>query len=144
MSSNSSLREVLNGGNPNEVFDATVRTNLGDLLSYLLAQIGTGVGYSSESPVTLAADVATLSNQPVAVFQVVAATVGAGGVLGVKKLRKGLITGPNALVPATGECVWNGGKNILFAAADAVLTADFLYATATDTASVTEAELVNS
>ena len=144
MSSNSSLREVLNGGNPNEVFDAMVRTNLGDLLSFLLAKLGTDVGYSSESPVTLAANVATLSNQPVAVFQVVAATAGAGGVTGVVKLRKGLITGPKALVPATGECVWDGGKNILFAAADLVLTANFLYAVATDTTSVTEADLVNS
>ena len=38
MSATSSVREVLNGGNPNEIFDAAVRTRLGDALSFILAK----------------------------------------------------------------------------------------------------------
>ena len=143
MSSNSSLREVLNGGNPNEVFDATVRTNLGDLLSYLVAQIGSGIAYTeTDVPVTL--NVATLANAPVALFNCVVASVSGGSATGVKKLRRGPITGPSALVPAAGECVWDGGKKVLFAASDLAATASFTYAVANDVASVTEADLVNS
>ena len=135
MSSSSSLREVLDGGNPNEVFDAMVRMNLGDLLSYAISKMA-----STESPsVTLS--VATLANAPVALFNVNAT---AGTVQGVKKLRRGLVSGPNALVPATGECIWDGSKTLLFAAVDAVTTAACTYAVATDIASITEAELVNT
>ena len=141
-SSNSSLREVLNGGNPNEVFDATVRMNLGDALSYILANLpaATGIGYT-ETGISVTSSAVALANAPVALFQVKAT---AGTTQGVKKLRKGPVSGPSALVPATGEVIWDGGKNILFAAVDAVSAASFLYAVATDIASVTEAELVNS
>lgn len=135
MSSSSSLREVLNGGNPNEVFDAMVRANLGDLLSYVASKLT-----PTESP-SVTSNVATLANAPVALFNVNAT---AGTVQGVKKLRRGLVSGPNALVPATGECIWDGAKTLLFAAVDAVTTAACTYAVATDIVSATEAELVNS
>ena len=143
MSATSSLREVLNGGNPNEIFDAAVRTRLGDALSFILAKIGSGIAYT-QAGVTVTANVATLSAQPTALFQCVVASVSGGSATGVKKLRKGLITGPHALVPAAGECVWDGGLHVLFAAADLAATASFLYAVATDIASITEADLINS
>ena len=136
MSSNSSLREVLNGGNPNEVFDAMVRGHVGDLLSLLCAQLG-----YTDTGRTVTANVATMTAQPKALFNVVVAT---GTSTGVKKLRRGPITGPNALVPAPGECIWDGAVSVLFAAADAALTASFAYAVAGDIASLTEADLVNS
>jgi hypothetical protein len=136
MSATSSLRETLNGGNPNEVFDAMVRMNLGDVLSYAISKMG-----YTETGITVTANVATLAAAPKALFQCVAVSATHAG---VKKLRRGPITGPNALVPAAGECVWDGGTKVLFAAYDVVATASFVYAVAADIASATEAELVNS
>ena len=142
MSATSSLREVVNGGNPNQLFDAVVRMNLGDVLSFLLAKIGTatGVGYT-EAGVSVTLNVATLAAQPKALFQVVPT---AGTHQGVKKIRRGPVTGSNALVPAAGECIWDGGVKVLFAAYDAISACSFLYAVAADIASLTESDLVNS
>jgi hypothetical protein len=39
------------------------------------------------------------------------------------------------VVPAAGECVWDGGLHVLFAASDLAVTASFTYAVATDVAS---------
>jgi hypothetical protein len=71
----------------------------------------------------------------------VVASVSGGSATGVKKLRRGPISGPGALVPAAGECVWDGGKKVLFAAADLALTASFTYAVSTDLASSLLADL---
>ena len=139
MSATSSVREVLNGGNPNEIFDAAVRTRLGDMLSYACAKMA-----YTETGIAVTLNVATLAAQPTALFKCFVASVSGGSATGMKKLRKGLITGPHALVPAAGECVWDGGLHVLFAAADLAATASFTYAVATDTASITEADLVNS
>ena len=136
MSSNSSLREVLNGGNPNEVFDAMVRGRLGDMLAYACSKMG-----FTETGISVTSNVATLANTPKALFQCVVAS---GTTTGVKKLRKGPVSGTGALVPATGECVWDGGTKVLFAAADVAATASFTYAVAGDIASITEADLINA
>jgi hypothetical protein len=127
--SNSSLQAVLDSGNLNDIADAAGKLGLGTLLGYLVAK-----ATATESGVSPASNVATLANAPVAngLFQVNAT---AGTTTGIKKLRQGPITGPSALVPATGECVWDGAKSVLFAAVDAVSAASFTYAVSTDLAS---------
>jgi hypothetical protein len=139
MSANSSLREVLNGGNPNLVFDAMVRGHLGDMLGYACSKMG-----YTETGIAVTSNVSTLAAVPKALFNCVVATVSGGSGTGVKKLRQGPISGPSALVPAAGECVWDGGLHVLFATADLALTASFTYAVATDIASLTEADIVNT
>lgn len=127
-----SIQAVLDSGNVNQLGDAAEKVALGTLLSYVAEKLS-----FTETGIAVTTNVATLANAPVAggLFQCVAATVSSGSATGVKKLRKGPITGSSALTPASGECVWDGGKKVLFAAADAVATASFTYAVATDLAS---------
>ena len=126
--STSNLQAVLDSGNLNDIADAAGKLGLGTLLGYLVAKA------TATESVTPSSNVATLANAPVAngLFQVNAT---AGTTTGIKKLRQGPITGPSALVPATGECVWDGAKSVLFAAVDVVSAASFTYAVATDLAS---------
>lgn len=96
-------------------------------------------GGNTEQGITVTANVATLANQPRALLSIIAT---AAGVTGVKKLRIGVVTGPQALVPATGEAVWDGGVKVLFSSIDAVTAASFLYTrTANPTASVLQQDL---
>ena len=139
--SNSSLQAVINSGNLNNISDAFAKMALGDFLSLFIA--ATAVASPTEAAVVPVANVAPLASQPTTngLFQVNVKTVGAGGATGIKKLRRGPISGPNAIVPASGECVWDGMKSILFAAVDAALTVDVLYAVATTAASCMLADL---
>ena len=127
--SNSSLQAVLESGNLNDLADARGKAGLGTLLAYAASKMG-----YTETGITVTSNAATLANAPTSngLFQVVAAS---GTVTGVKKLRKGPVTGASALVPATGEVIWDGAKSLLFAAVDAVATASITYAVSTDLAS---------
>lgn len=84
----------------------------------------------TEAAVTVTANVATLANQPKALLAVVGTTE--TGTTHMKKLLRGPITGPGALVPTAGQAVWDGAKKVLFATADVVTVAAFLYTKATD------------
>ena len=129
MATTDTIRNDLNTGLPGRLASAQQKINFGELISYIVAKLT-----ATESGVTVTTNVATLANTPSAVFQINAT---AGTTTGVKKLRQGPITGTNALVPATGEAVWDGGKKVLFAAVDAITTASFTYAQTTDLASDT-------
>jgi hypothetical protein len=83
----------------------------------------------TEAGVTVTTNAAVLANQPKALIAVVGTT---GTHTGMKKILLGPITGPKALLPAANQCVWDGGKNVLFAAFDAITVASFLYSQATD------------
>ena len=127
--STSNVQAVLDSGNLNTLADASAKAGLGTLLAYAASKMG-----YTESGIAVTTNVATLANAPVAngLFQVYAT---AGTTQGVKKLRKGPVTGASALVPATGEVIWDGAKSLLFAAVDAVATASITYAVSTDLAS---------
>lgn len=135
--STTGIRDTLNSGNPNVLGDAFQAIGLGELLSLLIA---TAAGTPTETLAggSIVNSLATMGAVPTALFYV-NGTV--GGTTGVKKLRKGPVSGPNAIVPASGECVWDGGLHILFAAVDAITTCTVLYAVATDKASITMADL---
>jgi hypothetical protein len=136
--STTGIRDTLNSGNPNVLGDAAQAIGLGELLSLMIATAGAGAPTDTLAGGDIVSSLATLAAVPTALFYV-NGTVGTH--TGVKKLRKGPVSGPNALVPATGECVWDGGLHILFASVDAITTATVLYATASDLASITMADL---
>lgn len=120
-----SLRDVLNVSDPNRNDPALQEIGQGDLINILIKGVT-----PTESAVTVTSNVATLANQPATLFDINAT---AGTTTGRKKLRKGPITGTQKITPATGEAVWDGGKKVLFATADAVTTANFFYSQTTDT-----------
>lgn len=129
--STSSVRDQLNGVQlPNNLADLAASIGLGELLSYAVNKMG-----FTETGIAVTSDVATLAATPVGLFQCVGIT--GGGASTVKKLLRGPISGVGAIVPASGECVWDGGTHVLFAAADLAATASFTYSLATDLASCT-------
>jgi len=136
--STSSLQSVIDSGNINQLGDAAAKLGLGTLLAYAASKMG-----YTQTGIAVTSNVSTLANAPTAegLFQCVVASVSGGSATGVKKLRRGPISGTGALVPAAGECVWDGGLHVLFAAADLAATASFTYAVATDLASSLLADL---
>ena len=127
-----SVRDQLNGvETANNLPDLCASIGLGEILSYVISKLG-----YTDTGTAVTSNVVTLSAQPTAqgLLQVVAAS---GTVTGAKKLRQGPISGANALVPATGECVWDGAVSVLFAAVDAVATASSTFVKSTDLASIT-------
>lgn len=118
-------RDVLNQASPNNICDAFRDIGLGELLNSLIAG-----ATATETGVSVSSNVGALANQPsIKPFYVNATS---GTTTGMKKVLVGPITGPSALVPATGQCVWDGGKNILFASVDAVTAFKAFYAKASD------------
>jgi len=136
--SSSSLQSVIDSGNINQLGDAAQKAGLGTLLAYATSKMG-----FTQTGIAVTSNVSTLANAPTAngLFQCVVASVSGGSATGAKKLRRGPISGSGALVPAAGECIWDGGLHVLFAAADLALTASFTYAVATDIASNMLADL---
>lgn len=118
----STVRELLNKNRVtlNQLADTMGEIEVGELLALVIAGLT-----PTETGVVPAANVATLANAPSAMFQINAT---AGTVTGIKKLLKGPISGEDAVVPKTGEAVWDGGTRVLFNAADAVTAASFTYA----------------
>lgn len=125
-----SLRTDLNNGVLQQIADEFRQISLGELLSLVIKGI---TPTEAGIVVVPGVDTATLAAQPSALFQV---NVTAGGTTGVKKLLKGPLTGPGAVVPASGECVWDGGLVIKFASVDAVTAVSATYAKSTDVASI--------
>lgn len=122
--SESNLRGSLNESNQNRIADALRGSGLGDMLNALVIALA-----ATESGLVPASNVITLANQPSTVFDVNAT---AATTTGHKQLLIGPISGAGAVVPATGQCVWDGGKKILFATADVVTAVSVKYARATD------------
>jgi hypothetical protein len=123
MAAETTIRDTLNTADPNRLDRALKDINFGDLVSLLMASLT-----PTESTVVVTASVGPIANQPSAVYQVNAT---AAGTTGIKKLLKGPITGPHAILPAVGECVWDGALSILFNATDAVTQMAVTYALAT-------------
>lgn len=119
-----SVRDVLNAGDANRSVDVFRQLGLGDIINTLLKNTT-----YTETGVTVTSNKATLANQPQKLWSVNAT---AGGTTGEKALLQGPITGTKAITPATGQAVWDGAKTVLFASADAVTTAKFLYSQSTD------------
>lgn len=119
-----SLRTTLNNGDANRLPDALRSIGLGDLLNLLLPDMT-----FTETGVAVTTNVATLAAQPQNLYVVNATTATSTG---VKTLLKGPISGAKAIVPAAGQCVWDGAKKVLFNAADAATVAKFLYSTSAD------------
>lgn len=133
---NPNLRDSLNGsvqpGRLADVFRAFGVQNQGGGFGDLVALLIRGLT-ATEAGVTPSSNVATLANTPATMLQV---NVTAGTVTGVKTLRVGKVSGTGAIVPATGECVWEPGtKKVLFAAADAATAVSFTYSTGTEAVS---------
>ena len=126
MSAESTMRDSLNSGDPNRIADVFRKIGFGDLLNALVSALS-----ATETGLSASTNVVTLANQPSFLPSKVNAT--AGTTTGVKTVRQGAISGPNAVAPVTGECVWDGGKKILFAAVDAVTTASVTYTKSADT-----------
>lgn len=120
-----SLRDVLNASDPNRNDSALQELAQGDLLNLIIKGLT-----PTESAVTVTSNVATLAATPATFLDINA--VG-GTTQGRKKLRKGPITGPQKITPATGEAVWDGATKVLFATVDAVSSANFTYSKTTDT-----------
>ena len=123
-----SLRTELNQGDPDRIADAAAELKLGELCVAVIA--GLAASGNTEPAQTVTTNIRTLNAVPSAVFQVTATTATHTG---VKTLLKGATSGANALTPLTGQCVWDGGLHILFAAVDAVTACSVLYAQASDT-----------
>lgn len=127
-----SIRTDLNNADPNILADELRTVRLGDFIGYLVQRViaGTGLGYT-EADVVPSSNVCTLAAVPTMIFQ---ANVTAGTTTGVKTLRRGPLTGPSAITPATGECVWDGNLSVKFATADAATKVSFLYMTSASSA----------
>jgi len=128
------IRDTLNLGDANRLSAAFAKIGLGDLLNLLITAMT-----ATEAGVTVTTNKATLANQPSSLYQINAT---AGTTTGIKKLLRGPITGANAIVPLTGQAVWDGNVSVLFATADAVTAASFTYARAANvTASILQRDI---
>jgi len=122
MAAETTLRDSLNTVDPNRLAEVLRLMGFGEMLNLLLSALT-----ATETGVTVTANVATLANVPSS-FVLINGTAGTS--TGIKTLRQGAISGPNAVPPVAGEAVWDGAKKVLFSTADAITTAAFTYATA--------------
>lgn len=128
MASENTIRGTFTNADPNRLSNAFGQLGIGELLVELIKAMT-----PTDAGLAIAATLATLTAAPSAPpFQV----KGIGGATpGIKKLLIGPITGAGAVVPATGEVVWDGGTKLKFAAIDGNLTCDVTYAKASSSAS---------
>ena len=124
MGAETTLRDSLNTAQPDRISPALHSVGFGDLLNALI--VG---ATATETGLSTTSNVGTLSHTPSSLFDVKAT---AGTTTGHKELLQGPITGAGAIVPATGQVVWDGGVKLLFATVDAVTTFQATYAQATD------------
>lgn len=123
------IRALLDAVPPNSTFDMLRETPFGALFNLMIKQLT-----FTETGVVPSSHVATLAAQPTPERGLFRALQTAGtGVILEKKILIGPITGAQALVPAPGQCVWDGGVKVLFNTADAVTGASFLYSKDSDT-----------
>lgn len=119
-----SMRAEANAGPENRMMDIFREIGLGDLVNALITTVAV-----TETP-TASSNVLTLAGQPTYLWDV---NQTGGTTTGHKTILRGPITGSQKITPATGQCVWDGGTKILFAAADAATTVALKYAKAADT-----------
>ena len=131
-----SLRTELNNPDPDRLGDVFREMQFGELLNLAFAGMPYNEVASPGVGLTVTSNVATLNAQPTQIFKANAMTVSDGSATGIKKILHGPITGQNAIVPASGKCVWDGNVSVLFAACDLVTTAEFATVLAATTASV--------
>src|SRR5580698_7021929 len=116
------IRATLDLSPINSLADLLRETPFGSLLNAFIKSLTfteTAVVPNSTS------QVAVLANQPSTSGMLRAlATAGTGH---EKEILIGPISGPAAIIPPAGVCVWDGGKNVLFNTADAVTAVSFLY-----------------
>jgi hypothetical protein len=123
-----SIRVELNKDNPNRLGDALRSFAFGDVINMLIKALTV-----TESAISVTTNVATLANQPSANGLLRALATAETGTVHEKLIRVGPITGPQKVTPAPNECVWDGGKKVLFNTVDAVTAASFTYPTDADT-----------
>ena len=120
-----SIRSELNNQSLGRLCANLQELQLGELLNLALA----GVAYNEVAPLgvglTVTNNVATLGTKPTQILMANAMTVSGGSATGIKKVLYGPVTGTAAVVPASGQCVWDGNVSVLFAASDLVATAEF-------------------
>ncbi len=124
-----SIRLLLDTVPPNQTFDMLRETPFGALLNALIKLLT-----FTETGVSATSSVGTLAAQPTAekgVLRILGTTE--TGTAHEKKILVGPITGPQALVPAPGQCVWDGGVKVLFNTVDAVTVFSALYLKDSDT-----------
>lgn len=124
MASDSTLRDTMNQGESQRVADIDRDFKQGELINALLNALA-----NTETSVTVTANVATLANTPLVVWD---AKVSAGTSTGSKLVRKVSNAFLTANAPAAGECFWDGGVKVKFNAVDAATAAHFKYPLAAD------------
>lgn len=123
-----SMRSTLNQVQPNNAFDVLREVGFGDLLNALIKSLA-----FTETGIVPSANVATLAAQPSSLGLLRALATAETGTTHEKKILIGPVSGAQALVPAVGQCVWDGGVKVLFNSVDVVTAASFLYAKDSDT-----------
>ena len=124
------IRANLDLSPPNSICDLLRESPFGSVLNALikgLTMTETGVVPNSTS------QVAVLANQPSSLGLLRALATAETGTVHEKEILIGPISGPAAIVPPAGVCVWDGGKNVLFNTTDAVTALSFLYLNDADT-----------
>lgn len=114
----------------NSLADLLRETPFGSLLNAIikaLTMTETAVVPNSTS------QVAVLANQPSVSGLLRALATAETGTVHEKEILVGPISGPAAIIPPAGVCMWDGGKNVLFNTADAVTAVSFLYLKDADT-----------
>lgn len=123
-----SMRSTLNQVQPNNALDILREVGFGDLLNALIKALA-----FTETAIAVTTNVATLAAQPSSLGVLRALATAETGTSHEKKILIGPVSGPQALVPAVAQCVWDGGVKVLFNSVDAVTAASFLYAKDSDT-----------
>jgi hypothetical protein len=77
-----------------------------------------GAGAATEIGLVPSSQVVTMAATPSSIVNVNLRVAGSGGSTGFKKLRRGRITGSQAVLPVPGEAVWDGATKLLLNAAD--------------------------
>jgi len=124
-----SIRTLLDTVPPNQAFDLLRETPFGALFNALIKSLT-----FTETGIVPSSNVGTLAAQPSSgngVLRVLATAE--TGTAHEKKILVGPITGTQALVPAPGQCVWDGGVKVLFNSADAVTAFSTFYTKDSDT-----------
>ena len=132
-----SLRTELNNPTLGRLASVLQELQFGELLNLAFAGMPYNEVASPGVGLTVTTNIATLNAQPTQIFKANAMTVSGGSATGIKKVLRGPITGQNAVIPASGQCVWDGNVSVLFAACDLVTTAEFATVLSSTTTSVT-------
>jgi hypothetical protein len=120
-----SIRSELNNQSLGRLCANLQELQLGELLNLALAGVAYNEVASPGVGLTVTNNVATLGTKPTQILMANAMTVSGGSATGIKNVLYGPVTGTAAVVPASGQCVWDGNVSVLFAASDLVATAEF-------------------